>query len=346
MAAFFSLILALIRNFPSLMLNFILELIPIPREDNLRRIVVMTTTLTPRKQSLRTYKDLPDMSTEGDLGQIVTVSVGYESRAFQIHLGKLGPLAKLVQGPSDKSSAFISLPNENPETFNAVVNWLYNGPLPRAAKTTEYIDNTKSLMPVPQSVKELPYLTWISDLPIRSQPETPAPRDDQLEDAHATQCMLLDIMMLAERHGWEELYNAAIDAFREGEANLERDRPSPQHIEVVYQRTSAGSPIRQFLGDYAYSLARANKDITWYWHENWFRKIPEFLEDMLKRVDGKGPFQYPFARGVGSSGEDGDSSGLIAHESPLELSGTTYHIHGGRMELDCKRSDDGSCAVE
>ncbi|KAI0903741.1 hypothetical protein F4823DRAFT_617454 [Ustulina deusta] len=280
---------------------------------------------------------------------MVTVVVGHESRAFKVHLGKLGSLAKLLEGPSNKSSASISLPNENPDTFNVIVNWIYNEPLPRAAKASEYIDDTTSLMPVPESSNTVPYLAWIDDFPTKTEPEKPKSRDAQREDAHATQCMLLDIMMLAERHGWEKLYNAAIDAFREGEANLARERPSLLHIEVGYRRTAAGSPIRQFLGDYAYSLARANKNITWYWRENWFRKMPEFLEDMLKRVDGDGPFQYPFerrGRKDSNDGETGDCKEVLPREAPLDLAATTYHIHGGRMELDCERWREGSCAVE
>lgn len=37
-----------------------------------------------------------------------------------------------------------------------------------------------------------------------------------LEDAQATQCLLLDLAMFAERHLWEAMHNAAIDAFCEG----------------------------------------------------------------------------------------------------------------------------------
>ncbi|KAI1277874.1 hypothetical protein F5Y07DRAFT_398022 [Xylaria sp. FL0933] len=318
----------------------------------------MTTTSTYQKQVLRTYKDLPDMSTASELGRIVKVTVGYEPREFQVHLARLGPLAKLLEGSSEQAQTSISLPKENPESFNAVVNWMYNGTLPRAGKPSEYIDETKCLKFTASNTSKVPYFTWIGDFSIENLPEKPTSRNEQLEDAHATQCMLLDIMMLAERYDWEKLYNAAIDAFREGEANLARERPSTQHIEVVYQRTAAGSPIRQFLGDYAYSVARENKDITWYWREGWFRKMPEFLEDMLKRVDGNGPFQYPFERRAGSRSKDGgdskdswdidegDSDKVLTHEVPLDLSATTYHIHGGRMVLDCERSDEGICVVK
>ncbi|KAI0432417.1 hypothetical protein F5Y09DRAFT_353516 [Xylaria sp. FL1042] len=353
----FSLIIVLIQSFLSWMHRFIARPAAVLGQDNFIRTVVMTTTSIHQKRALRTYKDLPDMSIASELGRMVRVAVGYEAREFQVHVGRLGPLAKLLEGSPEQTSASISLPKEKPETFNAVVNWMYNETLPRAGRPSEYIDETKSLTPTVPSTNQAPYLTWIGDFSSKYEPEKPASLDDHLEDAHATQCMLLDIMMLAERYDWEKLYNAAIDAFREGEANLVRDRPSMQHIEVVYRRTTAGSPIRQFLGDYAYSLARANKDITWYWHENWFRKIPEFLEDMLKRVDGNGPFQYPFERRAGKDSEDGgdskdgqgsgkgNSENILTQEAPLELSATTYHIHGGRMELDCERSKEGICVL-
>ncbi|KAI0965554.1 hypothetical protein F4678DRAFT_485205 [Xylaria arbuscula] len=345
MMEIFSLILALIKNFTSWMHSLIARPALVCYQDSSTQTVVMTIASPPRKRALRTYKDLADMSSESELGKIIAVTVGYESRGFQVHLSKLGPLSKLLEDQSDKSSTSISLPNERPETFNAVINWIYNEPLPRAGKPSEYIDDTNSLVPIPQSTQE-PYLTWISDVPIKEQPEQPQSHDTQLEDAYHTQCMLLDVMMLAERHDWEQLYNAAIDAFREGEANLQRERPSLQHIEVVYKRTSAESPIRKFMGDYAYSLAIANKDIMWYWRENWFRKFPEFLEDMLKRVDGNGPFQYPFQRHDSQDSDGSDSNETIANEAPLDLSATTYHFHGKRMELDCRRSSEGSCAVE
>ncbi|KAF2963577.1 hypothetical protein GQX73_g9996 [Xylaria multiplex] len=310
---------------------------------------VMTPASTPKKHSLRTYKDLPDMSTEHEPGKIVTIYVGYTSCGFQVHRGKLGPLAKLLDDPSNGLAGFISLPNERAETFNALVNWIYNEPLPRAAKTTEYNDDTKKPDPIPTNKKTSIDLTWENQPLVEGKTEKPNASNAQLEDAHATQCLLLDLMMLAERYSWEELYNAAIDAFREGEANLERERPDLLHIGIVYQRTTAESPIRQFLGDYAYALARSHQNLTWYLQEKWFDKIPEFLEDMLKRVDGKGPFEYPFKHGAGKdtkNSKDGDEGVTFEHEAPLDLSATTYHIHGGSIVLACRRSEDGGCIVE
>lgn len=279
---------------------------------------------------------------------MVTVTVGHESRTFQVHLSKLGALAKLVETQQDDSTASIKLPNESPETFNVLVNWVYDAPLPRAAKASDYTDESVSLIPIPKSIKELPYLTWLDDATPKAQTEKATPSDDILENAHATQCMLLDLMMFAERHDWELLYNAAVDAFRAGEANLARDRPSLLHIEIAYGRTPVGSPIRELLSDYAWTLARANKDITWYWTEGLFRKIPDFLEDMLKRVDGNGPFQYPSEHRRVEEGVDEEycERRYLAEEAPLDLAKTTYHLHGGRLQLDCRRSSEGLCMIE
>lgn len=286
------------------------------------------------------------------------MNVGQKARAFHVHLGKLGPIAKLLD-PSESLQS-ISLPEDHAEAFNAVVNWIYNEPLPRAAKTCKHVNDAKNLVPLSTGTMLLGDHDWGKYFPSASynRHETSKatgmamPGDKPLKEAQETQCMLLDIMMMAERWEWEQLYNAAIDAFREGEANLERERPSLLHIEVVYLRTSAGSPIRQFLGDYAYSLAKMNRNMSFYLQEKWFEAIPDLLEDMMRRMDGKGPFAYPLQRPGSKDGESSKDGGeqcsveILAEEAPLDLAATTYHIHGGRMVLDCQRSDNGGCIVE
>ncbi|KAI8953298.1 hypothetical protein F4801DRAFT_576752 [Xylaria longipes] len=296
-----------------------------------------------RMQPLPTAWELPDMSTEGEPGQIVTVDVGDKARSFHVHLDKLGPLAKLLD-TSNHSFLFIALPKENVDTFNMMINWIYNEPLPRAAKACEYINDTKST-----DLTSSTDLTWGNGLSKSKSTKQSEPTKQgglQIIHAHTTQRMLLDLMMMAERYDWEQLYNAAIDAFREGEGNLERQRPSLGHIKMVYRQTSAGSPVRVFMADYAYSLARVNRNITWYMQEKWFQKFPDFMEDMLKRVDGNGPFKYPYQRfreGKDGEGISGKNYGkeVLTHEAPLDMSATTYHIHSGRMKLDCKRGQTG-----
>ncbi|KAI1125229.1 hypothetical protein F5Y10DRAFT_268272 [Nemania abortiva] len=284
----------------------------------------MTKLSTSNNQPFQSFKELPDMSAAGNSGQIVTVSVGQNGRIFQVHLGKIGPLAKLLQSPSLKSPPHIALPNDDPKNFNAVVNWIYGTPFPRVSKVCEHVDKTLSGS---EKTKEAAATTKPGSLP--------------LEDTYATQCMLLDVMMMAERWKWEQLYNAAIDAFREGERNLKRERPHPVHIKVIYKRTWRGSYVRQFMGDYAYSLAKENKDLSWYMREKFFENIPDFLEDMLERVDGKGRWQYPIHQVTRKDGEVRRET--LAHEAPLDLSLTTYHVHGGKIRLDCERSEKGRC---
>ncbi|KAI1360828.1 hypothetical protein F5Y08DRAFT_38959 [Xylaria arbuscula] len=317
-------------------------------QGNVRPVIMAIQSLQSDKPCLSNYKDLPDMSTRSHPGQIVNVTVGPESRIFQVHMSRIEALAKLVDGKADESSASIHLPKESPETFNVLVNWMYGEPLPRAAKTSDRTDQSASLIPIPKKIKELPYLTWLDDATPKDELEKAAQSDEELETAHATQCMLLDLMMFAERHEWEVLYNAAVDAFRAGEANLERDRPSLLHLEVAYRRTAIGSPIRELLSDYAWTLAKQNKNITRYWNEGLFRKIPEFLEDMLKRVDGNGPFKYPFEHREAEEVVADDYSELryLAQEAPLDLAETTYHLHDGRLRLDCRRSSEGLCMLE
>ncbi|KAJ8119061.1 hypothetical protein ONZ43_g3865 [Nemania bipapillata] len=298
------------------------------------------------------------MSTESGPGQIITVYVGRTARAFHVHLSKLGPVSNLLD--SSKSSSAISLPNENEESFNAIVNWIYNGPLPRAANISEYVINAKTLESPSEGNTLVADFSWGKYLSTtisgrgRTSTVTATAKsgDSLLKEALSTQCMLLDIMMMAERWRWEKLYNAAIDAFRDGERNLRRERPSLLHIKVVYLRTSAGSPLREFLGDYAYSLAKANKNMSFYLKEGWFERLPDFLEDIMRRMDGKGPFTYPLQRRSSKDGEFDKEKGkrnnkeILAEEAPLDLAATTYHVHGGHLVLDCQRSGWGSCAVE
>jgi len=165
-----------------------------------------------------------------------------------------------------------------------------------------------------------------------SEPATPAKRLFNLGVApgqNKTQRLLLKLMLLAEKNSWEELYNAAIDAFRTGEEALERRHPSLAHIEDVYLKTSPGSAIRKFFADYAYDMAKSNKNFTWYLQQGWFNRFPSFHEDMLKRMDGNGPFKYPFWC---------DGNVVIPKESPMELGATSYHIHQGEMKLVCEHS--------
>lgn len=339
---------------------------------------------------------------------------------FQAHLSRLGPLAKLLEAPSRKSPASITLPNESADTFNALMHWIYNGPLPYAAKITTDDDvdsnpesesdsglhsdsdsDAPQMFPfVPISGASMPSrLGWEGFPPSpsfslststviddskspggtkqqhTSGPATATPvvkkarhikkqqqrkqkekeaaqekkkekekeKQELLSEAQATQCLLLDLAMFAERHVWETLYNAAIDAFRAGEANLGRERPSPLHVEVVYRRTRPGSAVRLFIADYVYARAREHGDLVWYEKEGVFGRLPGLLEDVLVRVDGRGPFGYPWRRGVG--GGVGEDVGVLEGEAPLDLDATTYHVHGGRMVLDCVRAEDGTCGV-
>lgn len=269
---------------------------------------------------------------------------------FQVHLSKLGPLAKLLDQDT------ITLPDENPDAFNAIVNWIYNEPLPRAGRRSSYVEDA----PRSRALST----TLSPDTSENDKGKSKAAEQDPAQPlllppgVHGTQSLLLDLMITAERHAWESLYNAAIDAFREGEANLARARPSTLHLEAAYNRTPGpGSTVRAFMADYAFALARARREFSWYLREGWFERIPEFLEDMLVRVDGKGPFRYPVLRRVREregevGGDDGDGEGggdggweFLHREVPLDLQAVTYHVHEGRMVLDCECSEHGSCVV-
>jgi hypothetical protein len=149
-----------------------------------------------------------------------------------------------------------------------LINWVYNEPLPRAVSKVEGVKIAANLEPVDPH----------APLPIKSTKENILPAKRKLEEtessyssrvnslinslaeeAQKTQDTLLDLMGIAERHGWEMLYNAAVDVFREGEAGIERRYPSLAQIEKVYKMTSPDSAMRQFFCDYAYSLAKKTR---------------------------------------------------------------------------------------
>ncbi len=68
---------------------------------------------------------------------MVTLFIGSERRAFQVHLQRLGPLvARFEQKPEGE----IHMPQWDADVFNLVVNWAYNTSLPRIGNLTKWFD--------------------------------------------------------------------------------------------------------------------------------------------------------------------------------------------------------------
>jgi hypothetical protein len=107
------------------------------------------------------------------------------------------------------------------------------------------------------------------------------PLRDAQEDQDARQDSLLHLCILAETIIWPKLFNAAIDAYVQGELSLLRNIPT-HHIETIYERTIPGSPLREFAID---SLQRlSNAPIACKEYMTIAQQHEEFLEAVILRL--------------------------------------------------------------
>ncbi|KAI0903740.1 hypothetical protein F4823DRAFT_635364 [Ustulina deusta] len=84
------------------------------------------------------FDNIQDLSVGGSKDwRMVTLFIGSERRAFQVHLQRLGPLvARFEQKPEGE----IHMPQWDADVFNLVVNWAYNTSLPRIGNLTKWFD--------------------------------------------------------------------------------------------------------------------------------------------------------------------------------------------------------------
>jgi hypothetical protein len=212
----------------------------------------------------------------------------------------------------------IRLPLDDPDMFKLIADWTKGTPLPRITRQPK-INQEGGYGGEPE----------IEPASIHRHPLVLAYTSDE-----KTQDQLFDIMLFAERHQWERLFNDAIDAYRQGEVTLNRPRPSWRHIERAYRNDGKNGMVRTFMVDYIYAAAKAKKNLSMYlMMGDHYQRLPGFIEDIFQRFDGRGPFRYPTFYSGGM--------GVIEEEAPLNLLATSYHIHNGRAELSCF---DGYCA--
>jgi hypothetical protein len=83
---------------------------------------------------------------------------------------------------------------------------------------------------------------------------------ETIEEETAQQEALLHLCLLAETTCWRKLFNAAIDAYVQGELGLHRNIPF-EHIDLIYEHTHPESPLRRFAVD---SVRRLNNPQTDY----------------------------------------------------------------------------------
>ncbi|CAG8954351.1 hypothetical protein HYFRA_00005975 [Hymenoscyphus fraxineus] len=99
------------------------------------------------------------------------------------------------------------------------------------------------------------------------------------EVLESNQDAFLHLCILAETICWPKLFNAAIDAYTQGERNLRRNIPV-EHVDTIYERTHANSSLRNYVLDCMRGLPKgANKEYAAlvYAHE-------DFLEGIMSKL--------------------------------------------------------------
>ncbi|KAI3325713.1 hypothetical protein HD806DRAFT_521225 [Xylariaceae sp. AK1471] len=152
--------------------------------------------------------------------------------------------------------------------------------------------------------------------------------DDEATKADKLQIILLKLMIFAENYKWEPLFNAAIDAFRYGEAKLRRSQALTSHIFLAFSHCQAPSQVQAFIGDYALSLGYQNCCMSDY--QELISSLPAFLSFILARMDSRIPDGYT---------EYDDTFATSRHADlnidPMDRTNITYHIHHGDFTMFC-----------
>lgn len=95
---------------------------------------------------------------------------------------------------------------------------------------------------------------------------------------------LFKLIILAERLCWQELFNATMDAFLDGEEQvMRRVYVPPSFIEMAYTQCPDGSPVRRLVADMAHFKAKTSHTLT-----NYIRlahRFKDFLADLFVRLE-------------------------------------------------------------
>jgi hypothetical protein len=247
---------------------------------------------------------------------VVTVFVGPEPEpsTFKIHIQRLGPLATQL---SVEPEGEVKLLEEEPETFNLVMNWAYSSRLPRVRDLSIYFLPTPALTPI----EDKPYAATFTPYP---EPEyknglqqhyctiaaLPQYSDFSVEElrlyytgesitgttgipvvipyeeatrAETKQTALLKLLIFAEKYKWEALFNDAMEAFRHGEAQLRRQYVPTSQIFLAFTRCNAPSQVQNFVGHHALCLGFGNNLMKKY--QKFVISAPAFFSFMLEHMD-------------------------------------------------------------
>ncbi|RYP65582.1 hypothetical protein DL771_008236 [Monosporascus sp. 5C6A] len=267
--------------------------------------------------------EVPDLSLEaGTEGKIITVIVGRERRRFEVQLHRLSPI---LRERLNESSWSIELPDDDYQAFNLFVNWQHNGQrLPRVRDLKFYF-MPRPRMPRPRGWDGKP----VPETPPTTKPATPhsdhrnegigqsdstitATEGDKSEEnsavegsntipscipeqiarkAEGLQSALLNLAIMAEKYRMHKVFNAAMDAFENGELRLRRAHPPHLYIaRCCHHGNNCGPPgdhslVARFMHDYAFVRGVQNKVLAQYL--DLFTSTPGFARAILDRLDGK-----------------------------------------------------------
>ncbi|KAI1319954.1 hypothetical protein F5Y16DRAFT_405782 [Xylariaceae sp. FL0255] len=142
--------------------------------------------------------------------------------------------------------------------------------------------------------------------------------DDIAYQASCTQFALFKLLFLAEKYGWETLFNATIDTFRHNESLLQRRFVPLNIINLALESSKEPSLLKIYMADWMTSVGFANKTMSEYTTNGRaaiFEEVPGLVDLMCRRLD------------------------LVAYNPAREMQahvGTQYHCHEGVVCARCE----------
>ncbi|KAI1347042.1 hypothetical protein F5Y01DRAFT_319119 [Xylaria sp. FL0043] len=156
--------------------------------------------------------------------------------------------------------------------------------------------------------------------------------DDEAEKAEKMQILLLKLIIFAETHKWNQLFNDAIDAFKYGEAQLRRLYTPPSHIDLVFASSKTLNTLRRFMFEYTMALGYKNRSMSKY--QDLLMSHPKILSLMLSGTDsGSLPWSWPGCQNVQR----------VLQTDPLEV---FHHNHNPSFFVDCKCRTTVACSAQ
>ncbi|KXX74335.1 Kelch repeat and BTB domain-containing protein 7 [Madurella mycetomatis] len=138
-------------------------------------------------------------------------------------------------------------------------------------------------------------------------------------EADRHQLHLAQLIALAEKLCWDELFNAAMDAYLDGERLMIREFVPLAHLQVAYTKCCATSAFRRLLFDRVYFEVTTYKTHLRYLELS--QTCEDFLADLFTRLDQQAwvPGELPYTNMT----------------SPLSVRSCIYHRHDEWMGKTC-----------